>query len=59
LIDISGQRYLRGFVPVKDRAFVEIQVLDNDVGALDVQTVNGFRAGIGFIDKGGVNPKPP
>jgi hypothetical protein len=43
---------------MEDRAFVEIQVFDNDLSALDVQTVNGFRAGIGFVDEGGVNPKP-
>ncbi len=43
---------------MEDHAFVEIEVLDNYLGALDVQTVNSFRAGIGFVDEGGVNPKP-
>ena len=43
---------------MEDRAFVEVQVLDNNLSAFDVQTVNGFRAGIGFVDEGGVNPKP-
>ena len=43
---------------MEDRASVEIQVLDDGLGALDVQIVNGFRAGIGFVDEGGVNPKP-
>ena len=42
---------------MEDRAFVEVQVLDNNLSALDVKTVNGFRAGIGFVDEGGVNPK--
>ena len=43
---------------MENPAFVEIQVLDDDLAALDVQTVNGFRAGIGFVDEGGVHPKP-
>ena len=43
---------------MQDRGFAEVQVLDNNLSALDVQTVNGFRAGIGFVDEGGVNPEP-
>ena len=43
---------------MEDPAFVEIEVLDNYLSALDVQIVNSFRAGISFVDEGGVNPKP-
>ena len=43
---------------MEDPAFVEIQVLDNDPSALDVQTVISLRAGICFVDEGGVNSKP-
>ena len=43
---------------MEDLAFVEIQVLDNYLSALDVQTVNSFRAGISFVDEGVVYPKP-
>jgi hypothetical protein len=57
LIDISRQRNLRGLVPVEDRPFVEIQILDNDLSAFDVTIVNGFRPSIGFVDEG-VNKRP-
>ena len=42
---------------MEDRASVEVQVLDDDLGAFDVQTVSSFRAGIGFVDESGVHPK--
>ena len=42
---------------MEDSAFVDIQVFDNDLTALDVETVNGFRAGIDFVDESGVYPK--